>query len=173
MKQICKVAQKNSLKPTCVYQNRYQRLNFHRFLPVYSSFVSCQSSRGIQNSFVFIGAVDANGEHGTPQKGSGNQTPQLSSSGTLTPQMVESVAMNDTPWVVKLCVKNVAPHLLKQEGPLGEGAAGDMLPSQQVQDGAAHIPARTVVENAQPLPVRLESLQLLAHLAKGYFPLIR
>ena len=82
--------------------------------------------------------------------------------------MVDSMAGNDTPWVVKQCVSNVAPALLQRRWDK-EAAAGDV---PEVAAAAATRP-RLLDTLVQPLPVRLESLQLLAHMAKGYFGLIR
>lgn len=54
---------------------------------------------------------------------------------------------SQTSWLIKLCVRNVTPQ------PRGFSEGGDYY--------------------TEPLPVRLESLQVLAHLTKGYFPIIR
>ena len=75
-----------------------------------------------------------------------------SSSGIQTPvfsdQLLQAHA-RDISWVVKLCIKNILP----QSTP--ETVFGSEEPY------------------VEPLPVRLESLQVLAHLTKGYFPIIR
>ena len=55
--------------------------------------------------------------------------------------------------MIKMCVKNVAPDLTHND-----------TDGMQYSRGP---------ETPQPLPVRLESLQLLAMLTKKYFPLIR
>ena len=101
---------------------------------------------------------------------SGIPTPHLSS-GCQTPSFSETVAAGDQVlWPVKLCVRNVTPHLLLKTPAGGETGAAV---SGVVEGG--EMPAAVVAHtrDTQPLPVRLESLQLLAHLAKGYFTLIR
>jgi hypothetical protein len=132
---------------------------------------------------------DTNGERLTPGgggKGSDSHTPV---SGTATPSLLESAASSDPasiPWMVRLCLRNVAPHLLHDAGSTGAGSTGGSgsgtgggTASTMPEDDAAEVrspaPARAVnVEvPVQPLPVRLEALQLLAHLAKHYFPLVR
>ena len=61
-------------------------------------------------------------------------------------------------WVVRLAVKNVSPQLVDHPA-VAEGTPGKRNAS--------------AASSTQPLPVRLESLQLLAKLAKGYFATIR
>ena len=73
----------------------------------------------------------------------GSTTPSLPSGCTTPPA---SEAMTGASWLVRLCLQNVANEL--------------------VDDAATE-------RNLQPLPVRLESLQLLAHITKGYFPALR
>lgn len=73
-------------------------------------------------------------------------TPIGPPSGIQTPVYTDaslSAHAQSVSWLVKLCVRNVLPH--------------------SSENG----------EHTEPLPVRLESLQVLAHLAKGYFPIIR
>ncbi|XP_063396144.1 HEAT repeat-containing protein 6-like isoform X1 [Mytilus trossulus] len=94
----------------------------------------------------------------SPESGNleaGNVSPGLSTpspgiSGTQTPvysdPLLQSQA-SQTSWLIKLCVKNITPQ------PRGFGENGEYY--------------------TEPLPVRLESLQVLAHLTKGYFPIIR
>ena len=81
-------------------------------------------------------------------------TPSAGSSGSQTPvfsdQLLQSCA-NDSSWLIKLCVKNVMPYT-------GSGSKF----SSNTED--VHV---------EPLPVRLESLQVLAHLSKCYFPILR
>ena len=84
---------------------------------------------------------------------SGGTTPRkgTTSSGIQTPvftdQMLQAHA-RDISWVVKLCVKNVLPQ-----------------PTESSY--------RNDEPYTEPLPVRLESLQVLANLTKVYFPIIR
>ncbi|XP_061163365.1 HEAT repeat-containing protein 6-like [Saccostrea echinata] len=77
---------------------------------------------------------------------SGMGSPMGSSSGVQTP-VYSDLSLHATAqsvsWLVKLCVRNILPNV-------GENG-----------------------EHIEPLPVRLESLQVLAHLGKGYFPIIR
>lgn len=76
----------------------------------------------------------------------GVRTPVGAHSGIQTPVYTEgslNAHAHSVSWLVKLCVRNVLPHT-SENG-----------------------------EHTEPLPVRLESLQVLAHLAKGYFPIIR
>ena len=85
---------------------------------------------------------------------SGGATPKksTSSSGIQTPvfpdQLLQAHA-RDISWVVKLCVRNILPQSTPETVFGGEELY------------------------VEPLPVRLESLQVLAHLTKGYFPIIR
>ena len=91
----------------------------------------------------------------------GVPTPVLSS-GAQTPSMSEKTTYGhggDLSWLVKLCVRNVAPHLLETPTADAEAVVG-----VRVVEGQGQI---------HPLPVRLESLQDLAVLAKNYFPLLR
>ncbi|KAJ8312659.1 hypothetical protein KUTeg_010032 [Tegillarca granosa] len=83
----------------------------------------------------------------------GIMTPSGCSSGTQTPVFSDQAlqaAAKEVSWIVKLCVKNVLPR---------QTASVD-----NSEEGHLHL---------EPLPVRLESLQLLAHLTRGYFPVIR
>ncbi|XP_052802166.1 HEAT repeat-containing protein 6-like [Mya arenaria] len=83
---------------------------------------------------------------------SGETTPKHDtaySSGTATPAFSEQVLQmfsKDISWIVRLCVKNILP-----QG--GQEALEEY--------------------HTEPLPVRLESLQVLSNLTKGYFPVIR
>ena len=85
---------------------------------------------------------------------SGGATPKksTSSSGLQTPvfsdQLLQAHA-RDISWVVKLCVRNILPQSTPETVFGGEELY------------------------FEPLPVRLESLQVLANLTKGYFPIIR
>ncbi|VDI23178.1 Hypothetical predicted protein [Mytilus galloprovincialis] len=94
----------------------------------------------------------------SPESGNleaGNVSPGLSTpspgiSGTQTPVYADPLLQSQasqTSWLIKLCVKNITPQ------PRGFGENGEYY--------------------TEPLPVRLESLQVLAHLTKGYFPIIR
>ncbi|XP_060065028.1 HEAT repeat-containing protein 6-like [Ylistrum balloti] len=89
-------------------------------------------------------------------KSPGNVTPPvgqgsgLTSPGTLTPVFSDKLLQahaRDTSWLIKLCMKNILPFT-DHHGDRSE-------------------------PHFEPLPVRLESLQVLAHLTKGYFPIIR
>ncbi|KAI0231144.1 HEAT repeat-containing protein 6 [Lamellibrachia satsuma] len=71
------------------------------------------------------------------------------SSGNLTPMSTPAEG-GDTCWLMRLCIGNVTLHLMDETEGVTRGS-----------------------DSLQPLPVRLESLQLLAQLAKGYFPLVR
>ncbi|KAL3856514.1 hypothetical protein ACJMK2_011262 [Sinanodonta woodiana] len=82
----------------------------------------------------------------TPGQGS-------SSSGIQTPYFSDQTLQahaRDISWVVKLCLRNI-------------------LPQKNVDRNGKEIDSGYF----EPLPVRLESLQVLAHLTKGYFPIIR
>ena len=85
---------------------------------------------------------------------SGGTTPKksTSSSGLQTPvfsdQLLQAHA-RDISWVVKLCVRNILPQSTPET----------VFGSEELY--------------FEPLPVRLESLQTLANLTKGYFPIIR
>ena len=80
----------------------------------------------------------------TPIKGS------IGSSGVITPVLIDQLQVSkDISWLVKLCVKNILP----QKVPDTVFGSEDM--------------------HVEPLSVRLESLQTLANLTKGYFPVIR
>ena len=88
-------------------------------------------------------------------------TPPASlSSGLQTPTPGEGGGMGPLSWIIKLCVRNVTPHLLVNPGSENSGS----------DSGRGGI---QTTEPPQPLPVRLESLQLLVHLAKGYFSWLR
>lgn len=83
----------------------------------------------------------------------GVMTPSGGSSGTQTPVFSDqalNAAAKEVSWMVKLCVKNVLP---RQTSGIDNS-----------EEGHLHL---------EPLPVRLESLQLLAHLTRGYFTVIR
>ncbi|XP_069136002.1 LOW QUALITY PROTEIN: HEAT repeat-containing protein 6-like [Argopecten irradians] len=83
----------------------------------------------------------------TPPVGQGSG---VGSPGTLTPVFSDKLLQahaRETSWMIKLCMKNILPYT---------GHHGDWT--------EPHL---------EPLPVRLESLQVLAHLTKGYFPIIR
>lgn len=54
---------------------------------------------------------------------------------------------HETSWLIKHCIRNILPH---------QNSGGDGNSS-----------------GLEPLPVRLESLQVLATLTKGYFPVVR
>lgn len=92
-----------------------------------------------------------NTETGIVEEGRNNSSPGVLTpigppSGIQTPVYTDtslSAHAQSVSWLVKLCVRNVLPH--------------------SSENG----------EHTEPLPVRLESLQVLAHLAKGYFPIIR
>lgn len=82
----------------------------------------------------------------------GNVSPGMStpSPGNQTPVYTDQnlqTQASQTSWLIKLCVRNVTPQ------PRGFSDNGEYY--------------------TEPLPVRLESLQVLAHLTKGYFPIIR
>jgi len=83
-------------------------------------------------------------------------TPALSS-GTQTPSIASGLEADSnasiTSWLVRTCVRFAAPQL--------------------VTDSDGSRPPTSALSNVQPLPVRLESLQLLALITKGYFGLIR
>ncbi|XP_067648655.1 HEAT repeat-containing protein 6-like [Haliotis asinina] len=86
---------------------------------------------------------------------SGLNTPALAATpGIQTPvfsdQTLQAFA-NDTSWIIKLCIRNVMPQ------PQGDNSSN----------------WRDASVSFEPLPVRLESLQVLANLTNGYFPIIR
>ena len=85
---------------------------------------------------------------GSSQGSSGGTTPVLSGSSTPSDTVT---ANNQTSWLVKLCFKNIAPQIWENEGKT----------------------ALKSTQELQPLPVRLESLQVLASLTKGYFPILK
>lgn len=86
---------------------------------------------------------------------SGGTTPNrgtFNSSGVMTPVVYgdgSGQGTRDVSWLVKLCVKNILPQ---------------KSPDTVFGNEDLHL---------EPLPVRLESLQVLANLTKGYFPVIR
>ncbi|XP_033748444.1 HEAT repeat-containing protein 6-like [Pecten maximus] len=83
----------------------------------------------------------------TPPVGQGSG---VTSPGTVTPVFTDKLLQahaRDTSWLIKLCMKNILPYT-DHHGDWSE-------------------------PHLEPLPVRLESLQVLAHLTKGYFPIIR
>ncbi|XP_070205596.1 HEAT repeat-containing protein 6-like isoform X1 [Littorina saxatilis] len=86
---------------------------------------------------------------------SGQGTPTLGTSpGIHTPVFTDQMLqaqVHETSWVIKLCIRNILPQPAPSSLGGGEGS------------GAA----------VEPLPVRLESLQVLAMLARGYFPIVR
>ncbi len=65
---------------------------------------------------------------------------------------------NETSWVIRMCVRNIVPELLQATDAEGLTHSRRGLGSN---------------ESHQPLPVRLESLQLLATLCNKFFPLVR
>ncbi|ESO95312.1 hypothetical protein LOTGIDRAFT_116900 [Lottia gigantea] len=71
---------------------------------------------------------------------------------------------NDTSWVIKLCIKNVLSQ--KAEQPAARQINDFAPPWEKSQP---EVPVMVY----EPIPVRLESLQVLANLTKGYFPIIR
>lgn len=77
-------------------------------------------------------------------------TPVRTPSGLQTPVMfleqTGQVQLRETSWLIKLCVRNI-------------------LPQPSSNDSGESI--------IEPVPIRLESLQILAHLTKNYFPMIR
>ncbi|KAL4223144.1 HEAT repeat-containing protein 6 [Mactra antiquata] len=110
------------------------------------------SSPGIQSP----GGALQFGGGGVYGESGGNTTPKLGTAGSsgfqtpvYTDQLLQSHA-SDISWVVKLCVKNILPQ---------------QNPSEFVFGGEESY--------TEPIPVRLESLQVLANLTKGYFPIIR
>jgi hypothetical protein len=108
------------------------------------------SSSGNESAAVSSSAVSADCQSPnvlTPALSSGAQTPGVASGAES-----ESAAMPAS-WLVRLCVRYVVPQL-----------AIDVDGSRQPASAGGSI---------QPLPVRLESLQLLALLAKGYFGVLR
>ena len=108
------------------------------------------------------------GYHSNQSEG-GITTPCLSS-GCQTPSFSEQAVFGmggQFSWLVKLCVKNISPHLLDS---ISDSAAlSVLLPSSPRK----HDSVPKAVTDMQPLPVRLESLQLLSQLAKSHFSLIR
>ncbi|KAL8621513.1 hypothetical protein ACOMHN_026185 [Nucella lapillus] len=104
-------------------------------------------------TFTSAGSSDAS----TPTLGAsspGIHTP------VFTDQMLQAQAQG-TSWLVKLCMKNILPQPAVNDW-AGGGGGGK---GEERGGGST-----TTVE---PLPVRLESLQVLATLCKGYFPVIR
>lgn len=83
---------------------------------------------------------------------SGIATPVLTS-GVVTPTASES-GEQEMSWLVRLCLRNVSPYASDPKSPesseTGHWSTG-----------------------AHPLPVRLESLQLLAQITRGYFIVVR
>ncbi|ELU07074.1 hypothetical protein CAPTEDRAFT_228236 [Capitella teleta] len=70
---------------------------------------------------------------------------------TEAPPSEQATASGELSWVLKICVKNTAPSLL-------------LDPAERSSSKTAAV---------QPLPVRLESLQLLSQLAKSHFGVLR
>lgn len=83
---------------------------------------------------------------------SGIVTPVLTS-GVMTPTASES-GEPELSWLVRLCLRNVLPSVSDPKSP--ESSETGHLSN-----------------SGHPLPVRLESLQLLAQIARGYFIVIR
>lgn len=77
-------------------------------------------------------------------------TPIRTPSGLQTPVMFldssSQTQVRETSWLIKLCVRNILPQTSNSD------------PSESV---------------TEPVPIRLESLQILANLTKNYFPMIR
>ena len=102
------------------------------------------------------GSVGANRSHGTDRLSPGIVTPVLSGTQTpLTESLHSSVVEGEggavpTSWLVRLCVRCIMPQLAVDA------------------DGT-----RQPLSASQPLPVRLEALQLLTLLTKGYFMIVR
>ena len=108
----------------------------------------------------------SDGSHGDSASGSGIATPNLPS-GCQTPSLSDQALFGpggEISWLVKLCVKNVASYLLEVAGSdTSTSRKSEVSPRKHEQQ----------VMELQPLPVRLESLQLLAQLARGHFGLVR
>ncbi|XP_036369378.1 HEAT repeat-containing protein 6 isoform X2 [Octopus sinensis] len=79
-------------------------------------------------------------------------TPIKTPSGLQTPVIFQDKniqnQLRNTSWLITLCVQNILP--------------------QQVNNNDTN-----VAHTTEPVPIRLESLQILAHLTKNYFPMIR
>ncbi|XP_076434572.1 HEAT repeat-containing protein 6-like isoform X2 [Babylonia areolata] len=103
---------------------------------------------------------------GTPVLGAsspGIQTPVFSD------QMLQAQAQG-TSWLIKLCLKNILPQPVHGNHSNGVGGVAGSNGGGGGGGGKGEETGGTTVE---PLPVRLESLQVLATLCKGYFPVIR
>ena len=98
------------------------------------------------------GALHSGGATGEYSGGTTPKRDTASSSGIQTPVFSDPMLQahsHEISWVVKLCIKNILPH----------GTPDTVFGAEE-----AH---------TEPIPVRLESLQVLANLTKGYFPIIR
>ncbi|GAB1610459.1 HEAT repeat-containing protein 6-like [Argonauta hians] len=87
-------------------------------------------------------------------------TPIRTPSGLQTPVVFQDQnlqsQLRNTSWLITLCVQNI---LLQQ-------TTGTTTTTTTVA-------AATTAATTEPVPIRLESLQILAHLTKNYFPMIR
>ncbi|KAL5016169.1 hypothetical protein ScPMuIL_005758 [Solemya velum] len=85
----------------------------------------------------------------------GFMTPVLAGpSGSRTPIFADpdlQAVVKETSWLIKMCSKNII--------------------TQRTEDASLDLVGNSV--NLEPIPVRLESLQVLSLLTKGYFPIIR
>ena len=117
----------------------------------------------------------------TPRKDSYNSpaltsevaTPHLSS-GSMTPSVADVIASSQQPgslsWVIRLCVRNTAPQLLEKK----DDSDSSRAQSTESAPARVHVwPETPTHRHVQPLPVRLESLQVLTAMCKGYFQFIR
>lgn len=112
-----------------------------------SSNVSSSGNESVPVSSLTVSADCQSPNVLTPALSSGAQTPGIAS-GAETESAVVS-----TSWLIRLCIRYVVPQLaVDVDGPRQPASAGGCV---------------------QPLPVRLESLQVLALLAKGYFGILR
>ncbi|KAK6184220.1 hypothetical protein SNE40_006730 [Patella caerulea] len=106
------------------------------------------------------GSLENNSTNQKTDNNSGSRTPVLGAcTGIQTPVFSDQTLQNyahDTSWVIKLCIKNV----LSQKA--DTSVRNDFAP-----------PWETPQQVYEPIPVRLESLQVLANLTKGYFPILR
>ena len=121
------------------------------------------------------------GQSLTPRKDSYNSpaltsevaTPHLSS-GSMTPSVADVIASSQQPgslsWVIRLCVRNTAPQLLEKK----DDSDSSRAQSTESAPARVHVwPETPTHRHVQPLPVRLESLQVLTAMCKGYFQFIR
>ena len=155
----------------------------------YNSHQSAASSDGTTTGSSSAGIL-------TPNLSSGSQTPCLNE------QAAQSQCA-ECSWLVKFCVRNLSPSLIgsssssNAEGPLQgldvrseyvawsteddtgislSGASTCLSPSKDappITMAWGVDSDRKSTDHVQPLPVRLESLQLLGHITKGYFPVVR